>query len=235
MSIENIPVELRSQKLYDWLLQFISDRKKEKIEEKLHHRTRYLTAVLENVYDHQNSNAVIRSCEALGMQDIHIVNYQSTFKPAKSVNKGSYKWMTVHKYVELDNAHHLTSIQKLKEKGYLIVATLPGKESFTPQNVSIEKPVAVCFGQESAGITDRLLKLSDVQLSIPMYGFTESFNISVAAGIVFFELSKRLRASNLNWHLTEQEKEELRWQWLEKSLDAIPYLLNRYKQDCNIL
>ena len=82
LALNTIPVGLRSVRLYTWLLQFISDSKKEKIEEKLNYRTRYLTAVLENVFDHQNSNAVIRSCEALGMQDIHIVNYQSKFKPA---------------------------------------------------------------------------------------------------------------------------------------------------------
>lgn len=231
--IQSIPIELRSQHLYAWLLQFISNSKKEKIEEKLNNRTRYITAVLENVFDHQNSNAVIRSCEALGMQDIHIINYQSTFKPAKTVNKGSYKWMTVHKHVELDEAFQLSSIKLLKEKGYRIIATIPGKENYSPENLSIDKPLAVCFGQESSGITNRLLKLSDIQITIPMYGFTESFNISVAAGIVFYELSKRLRKSNINWHLTDSEKEELRWQWLENSLTEINYLLKRYKEDNN--
>jgi len=233
--IHNIPIELRSQQLYNWLLQFISNSKKEKIEEKLNNRTRYITAVLENVFDHQNSNAVIRSCEALGMQDIHIVNYQSTFKPAKSVNKGSYKWMTVNKYVELDEAYQLTSIKLLKEKGYRIIATVPGKENNTPENLSIDNPLAVCFGQESSGITPRLLKLSDIQLTVPMYGFTESFNISVAAGIVFYELNKRLRKSNINWHLTDPEKEELRWQWIENSLTGMNYLLRRYKEDNKVV
>lgn len=232
LALNTIPVGLRSVRLYTWLLQFISDSKKEKIEEKLNYRTRYLTAVLENVFDHQNSNAVIRSCEALGMQDIHIVNYQSTFKPAKSVNKGSYKWMTVHRHIELDEAHQLSSIKKLKEKGYAIVATVPGKEIVTPECLSLDKPLAICFGQESSGISQRLLKLSDMQLTIPMYGFTESFNISVAAGIVFYELNKRLRKSNINWHLTETEKEEVKWQWLEKSLTGVNYLLKRYKEDC---
>lgn len=231
MGAEIIPLSFRSEKLYNWLLQFISDSKKEKIEEKLSNRTRYITAVLENVFDHQNSNAVIRSCEALGIQDIHIINYQRTFKPAKTVNKGSYKWMTVHKHIELDEAHQHASIKLLKDKGYAIVATVLGKQNYTPENLRIDKPVAICFGQESSGITDRLLKLSDMQLTIPMYGFTESFNISVAAGIVFYELNNRLRRSNVNWHLTSAEKEELKWQWLEKSLTGTDYLLKRFKED----
>lgn len=226
-----IPVSLRSPILFEWLLQFVSDSKQLKIEEKLNYRTRYVTAVLENVFDHQNSNAVIRSCEALGIQDIHIVNYQSTFKPAKSVNKGSYKWMTVQRYVENDNSFQLSAVENLRKRGYSIIVTVPGGENFTPNSLEINKPMAVCFGQESSGISEKLLAMADAQLTIPMYGFTESFNISVAAGIIFYELMQRVRQGNINWQLSANEREELRWQWLEKSLTGVKYLISRYEQD----
>lgn len=226
-----IPLEKRTNKLYQWLLQFISDAKKEKFEEKLNYRTRYFTAVLENVIDHHNTNGVIRSCEALGMQDAYIISNMEGFKAAKSVNKGSHKWMNIHKYKQESTRNLQTCVSDLKEKGYSIIVTAPYKNDFTPETIDINKPLAICFGQESTGITQELMEQADGFLKIPMYGFTESFNISVAAGIVFYELNKRLRESKINWQLSEAEKNEIRWQWLEKCLDNQEYLLRRFKAD----
>jgi tRNA (guanosine-2'-O-)-methyltransferase len=112
----------------------------------------------------------------------------------------------------------------LKNKGYKIVATSPHKDNFTPETLPLDPKVALVFGTELAGLTDKAMELADASVRIPMCGFTESLNISVSAALLLFTLSERLRKSNVNWRLSEEEKIEIMLQWARsvvKKSDAI--------------
>jgi tRNA (guanosine-2'-O-)-methyltransferase len=125
---------------------------------------------------------------------------------------GSSKWLTLLKYnAETNNTQ--SCLSSLKKKGYRIVATSPHKDDFSPETLSLEQKTALVFGTELEGLTDHVLKMADAFVRIPMYGFTESLNISVSAALLLFTLSERLRKSAIDWHLSEDEKTDIMLQW----------------------
>ena len=113
--------------------------------------------------------------------------------------------------MELNNT--VSCLSSLKNKGYKIVATSPHKDDFTPESLPLDQKTALVFGTELEGLTDHVIKMADAFVRIPMYGFTESLNISVSAALLLFTLSERLRKSNIDWHLSEDEKTDIMLQW----------------------
>lgn len=226
----NVDFNAITPELVDYLKAFVSEERLERFEEVLNQRTRHMTVVLENISDDHNTNAVLRSCECFGVQDIHIIDNGSRFKPAKKVMRGSHKWITLHKYKdEPDNTR--LCINKLREKGYRIIATTPHTNDLPVAEVPVDQPFALFFGQEKEGISDILREEADGFTIIPMQGFTESFNLSVAAGIMLYDLTRRLRETDVDWHLTEAEKFELRKRWIIKSIYRPDLIIDRYKQE----
>jgi tRNA (guanosine-2'-O-)-methyltransferase len=220
-----------SPALLAYLQGFLLDERKERFEKVLEQRTRYITCVLENISDAHNTNAVMRSCECFGIQDIHIIENGSKFKPARKVLKGSHKWLSVYKYRE--EAHNsLTCINALKLRGYRIVATSPHEGNKSLHTLDLSTPVALVLGQENIGISDVVKEMADDFVIIPMQGFTESLNISVAAAILLQELAYRTRKDDqINWRLTDTEKDELRRIWTLKNLYRNELLIERFYQD----
>ena len=205
--------------------------RKERFERVLEQRTRYLTCVLENISDAHNANAVMRSCECFGIQDIHIIENGAKFKPARKVLKGSHKWLSIHKYRE--EAHNSRQCMRvLKEKGYRIVATTPHKANVSLHELPLDKPIALVLGQEHIGISDVIREEADDFVIIPMQGFTESLNISVAAAVLLQSLSHRIRNQiGLEWRLNEAEKDALRKTWTLKNLYRNELLIERFYED----
>lgn len=220
-----------SPALLAYLQGFLMEDRKERFEQVLAERTRYITCVLENIADAHNSNAVMRSCECFGIQDVHVIENGAKFKPARKVLKGSHKWLSIHKYRE--EAHNSARcIRALKEKGYRIVATSPHEGNKSVHTLDIQSPIALVLGQEHIGISEVVREMADEFVIIPMQGFTESLNISVAAAILLQALSHRVRSSALtDWRLTEAEKNELRKTWTLKNLYRNELLIERFFQD----
>ncbi len=194
------------------LSQYVTDHKKQFISKVLSERTRRITVVLEDVYQSQNLSAVMRTCECMGIQDVHVIEKTSGYGFNKKVLKGAHKWLTIKRHRSVDNPTR-ACITSLREKGYRILAVSPDPAGVPIEEVSLHEPVALVFGNELHGLSEDAMTMGDQQVTIPMYGFTESMNISVSAALCVFVLSGKLRNSGLPYGLTEPEQDELRLKW----------------------
>ena len=211
----------RDKAFLDFLYQFITDDRKERFEQVLQNRTRHLTVVLEDIFQPHNASAVLRSCDLTGVQDVHIIENNFMFDINPDVVMGSTKWLDIHRYNE-EEFNTPAVIEQLKSKGYQIVATCPHRDDYTPETLPLDRPVALFFGTEKTGLTDFVLDHADRYVRIPMVGFTESFNISVSAALLVYTLTRRLREqTDLDWHLSEEEKNEVRLEWSKRTLNRI--------------
>lgn len=214
----NKPVDVPDiQPLTDFLGQYITDNRKATIERVLDMRTRYMTLVLEDIFQSQNASAVVRTCECMGVQDLHIVESKSKYNVNKKVLMGSNKWMNLIRYKEKGKNNTAECYSTLKGEGYRVVATHPAA-GISIDELSIDSKVAVVMGNELKGISKFALDNADEVVRIPMYGFTESMNISVSAALCIRSLVTRIRNSGHAWNLSENEKAILRLDWYRKSL-----------------
>ncbi len=182
-------------------------------------RTQYITIVLENIYQPLNASAVLRSAECFGIQDVHVIENYNEFSPDREVAMGSSKWLNIKRYNEEKN-NTLQCIKELKKEGYRIVATTPHKNNCNLNDFQLTKgKTALLFGTELEGLTNVALKEADEFLKIPMYGFTKSFNLSVAAAICMQHLTHKLRQGNINWRLSELVKDQTLLNWLRYSIE----------------
>jgi len=205
--------------LIDHFLKCITDERKALFEELIQKRTTYLTVVLENIYQPLNASAVLRSCDCFGIQDVHVIENYNEFKPDREVAMGASNWLTVNRYDKNEN-NTLDCIQSLKNQGYRIVATSPHNSQTDLINFDLSKgKTALFFGTEVEGLSDVVLENADEHLHISMYGFTESFNLSVSAAICLYEMRMKMEKENIKWHMTEDEKNQVLLNWLRYSID----------------
>lgn len=209
------PTDIHS--LTEFLGQYITETRRATIEKVLDQRTKYMTLVLEDIYQSHNMSAVVRTCECMGIQDLHIVEGQSKFNTNKKVLMGSNKWMNLVRYKEKDRNNTAECFSKLKAEGYRIVATHPASGTSIDE-LAIDSKVAVVMGNELKGISKFAEDNADEVVRIPMFGFTESMNISVSAALCIRSLVTRIRNSEHDWHLSDIEKRDLRLEWYRKSL-----------------
>jgi tRNA (guanosine-2'-O-)-methyltransferase len=196
--------------------QFISEHKKGFMELVLGQRTKYLTLVLEDIYQSHNASAVIRTCECLGIQDIHIIESASTWSTNKQVLKGSHKWINMQRYRSKKSNNIEDCFKVLRAQGYKIVVTDPAPGGIPIEELTLETPVALVMGNELRGCSQFAIQNADERVRIPMAGFTESLNISVSAAICLNTILAKLRPSTYPWELSLQEKSMLRLQWYKK-------------------
>ena len=194
-------------------------------------RTRYITVLLEDIYQSQNASAVLRTCDCTGIQDVHIVEERNEYEINRDVALGADRWLSLNYYSEgEDNIY--SAIKTLKKEGYRIVATSPHKDGSTPENFDLQKGKAVLmFGTELNGLTNRALELADEYIQIPMAGFTESYNISVSAAITLYTLRKRLESSSLQWKMGDVEQSELLLNWLRTTIKMSDQIENKFIQN----
>ena len=213
--------------LTTYLEGFVTEKRKNTFKSILLNRTRHFTVVLEDIFQQHNSSAVIRSCDVFGIQDIHIIENKYHSKVSRHVAKGSQKWLNLNNYKE-DKNNTKDCLTRLKNEGYQIIATSPHNNTCTLHDLDISKKSAFIFGVEKSGVSEEVLINSDKILTIPMVGFTESLNISVAAAIILENLTNKLRNSNYPWRLSEKEQEILYANWLEKSINNVDEIKNRF-------
>ena len=205
------------QRLLAFYAEYLTDRRKARFEEVINYRTRYITVVLEDVFQSHNASAVLRSCDLTGIQDVHAIENRNEYDINTDIDMGSSKWLNLYRYNQ-QKYNTLDAFQKLRNEGYRIVATTPHKNDHTLDTLPIDGKFALVFGTELNGLTDVAIENADEFLRIPMYGFTESYNISVSAALSMFTLTERMRKSTINWHLTIEEKESILLEWSRRSV-----------------
>ncbi len=206
---------MHSQEQIQVLESFVTENKKQLIEEVLSRRTRFLTVVLEDIYKPHNASAVIRSCECLGIQDLHIIENVEEYHVNPYVVRGASQWLTLEHYKEEEN-NTTACLSTLKNKGYQIVATSVGNNSISLADFEVTCKSAFVFGNEHSGVSKEVLEQADVELKVPMYGFTESYNLSVSAAIILNQARHQIEKSLINWHLSELEKSKLKLAWYKE-------------------
>jgi len=211
----------------DHISQFLSDKRKDTFDKVLEQRTKHFTVILEDLYQKHNTSAIVRSCDIFGLQEVHIIENKYKSYMSNQVGKGSQKWLDFHRYRQ---KQHNTQdcIDAIKSQGYQLIATTPHNDSCLLQDFDITKKSAFVFGVEKAGVSDMMFEQADGFLKIPMVGFTESLNVSVAAAIVLQSVGTRLRDSDINWQLTEEEKFLKKVEWMEKTIKSIEKIKERY-------
>lgn len=219
---------MADQKLITYLEDFVTDRRKELFKEILENRTRHFTVAIEDIFQPHNSSAVVRSCDIFGIQDIHVVESKYQFYASNQVAKGAQKWIDFSLYTKQDRNNTLDCIADLKKEGYQIIATTPHNESCYLEDFDITQKSAFFFGVEKEGLSKHVMDNADGFLKIPMVGFTESLNISVAVAIILHNLTQRLRASDVPWQLKDNEKSAIYLNWLQKTIKSIKKIEAHY-------
>ncbi len=215
----------KNEWLFNTIAQGVSDERMARFTERLQDRTRHVAVVLENIYQPHNAAAVLRSCDAFGIQDVHIIENKNKFKPSAEVDMGASKWLNLIHYPtrEKNTERSLTAI---RDSGYSIVATSP-LATQTIEELKVDKPLAILFGTELTGLTDTALKMADQKIRIPMYGFSESLNISVSAAISLYALSQRIRVLDPSvWKLSPEHQQEILFQWIINSTETSEKMMN---------
>ena len=216
------------EKYIEYIEQFVTEKRRNLFLKVLNERTRHFTVAIEDIFQPHNASAVVRSCDIFGIQDIHVIENKYRFYASNRVAKGAQKWLDFSLYNQKNVNNTLTCIDSLRAKGYQIIATTPHDESCMLQDFDITQKSAFFFGVEKEGLSKHVMDNADGFLKIPMIGFTESLNISVAAAIILQNLNERLKKSAIHWQLTEEEKKEKYQEWLEKSIKSIQKIKEHY-------
>jgi len=211
-------------KLRDHLRSFLTDKRRELFEEVLSKRTRHFTVATEDVYQMHNTSAVMRTCDVFGIQDLNVVEENLGKRVDREIAMGAQKWVDFNRFNSVKSC-----ISDLKDKGYRIIATTPHKNATFLQDFDVTEKAAFFFGKETDGLSDYVLENANGFLKIPMYGFTESLNISVSAAIILQSAVTKLKDSEIDWKLSEEEKYEIEMNWLRKTIKAAPEIIERYR------
>ena len=218
----------RSKEWYDertaYMSQFLTEERVEVLRRTLSSRTRYMTILTENTFHPQNASALVRHCEAFGLQDLHTVETRCKFNPNVNIVRGTDKWVDITRHDSTEEA-----ISTLKSAGYRLVATTPHRESCTPETFDVAKgPFCLVFGTEHAGVSDEIIEAADEYLRIPMCGMVESLNVSASAAILIYMLSQRMRLTpSIDWALEEDDAREMLFRWVMSSVKDSERILER--------
>lgn len=207
----------------DHLAEFLTDERRRTLAAALAERTRYMTLLAENTFHPHNASALMRHCDAFGVQELHTVETLCKFSPNASIVRGTDKWVDVRRHASTGEA-----VAALKGAGYRIVATTPHREDATPETFDVGRgPFALVFGTEHAGISDEVIASADEFLRIPMCGMVESLNVSASAAILIYTLSERMRLTVGNWRMSDAEQAETLCRWMRRSVKDSEAILQR--------
>lgn len=209
----------KQQEILSYFQKFISDHKIQLFDQKTLDRTRHFTFVLEDLFHPHNASAILRTCDCMGIQDVHMIENNHQFVNEKDISLGSKKWLDVYQHNDFDTSSP-SCIDKLKEDGYKIAVLNPHQEDVLIQDYPIDNKTAFILGAEKSGLTEYSLKNADVHIKVPMYGFTESYNVSVTAALTMYDVIQRMRKSEMDWRLNEDDQWKLKMAWTIRSTRA---------------
>jgi len=220
------------EQLYEALTDFFSENKRQLLDQNIQNRTKHLTLVMEDIFQSQNASAVLRTADCFGIQDVHIIENQYEYTLNPDVAMGSSKWVNYYRYNKKDQNNTVLAYNDLRNKGYKIIATLPHENDVMLQDLDISQPIALVFGTEKTGLSETAIKNADGFVKIPMYGFTESFNISVSAALCSFYLTEKMRnTEGLNWHLSPEEQIEQKLYWASQIVREADKIMKKLAED----
>lgn len=218
------------EEIYKQLFEMLSDSKMHLVEKNAARRTRHITVAIENLYQSHNTSAVIRNCDCFGLQDVYVIA-KNKFKLNRDVAMGATKWISEHRFSQGESE---LCLNEIKSKGYKIVATSPLAET-SIFDLSVKEPICLLFGTEKYGLSEKAFEMADKTVNIPMYGFTESFNISVSVALCLQELRRKMESEVEHWQLSSEEQLDLKLDWCRKILkngDAVYEVVkNRVKHE----
>lgn len=213
-----------------YLKDFVVDDKNALFERLIQERTDYVTIVMEDLYQSHNQSAVMRSADCYGIQNVHLIENRNHYDSTSTVSQGAREWLTLHRHRELEDNTPAT-IAELKAAGYRIIATTPHTRDVLVDELDLERgKMAFFLGTELTGLSDTVLEQADEFVKVPMYGFTESLNVSVCGAIIMYSVMRRLRESGIDWHLTEKRKNEVLFQWYKNAIKASDEILERFNR-----
>ncbi|MEP5612067.1 MAG: RNA methyltransferase [Cyclobacteriaceae bacterium] len=195
------------------LEEFVSEHKKGLVDQVLKNRTRDITLVFEDIDKPHNISAVIRTAECLGVQDIHFIKNKNEYSVNPTITQGSSKWLTFHHY-DTESNNIDTCYATLRSNGYKVYATALHQEAVSIDELKVDQKIAIVFGTESDGISKEAGEKADGLVHIPMFGFTESFNLSVSAALCLNTIRGKLNGAFPG--ITSKEKIELRAEWYRR-------------------
>lgn len=218
----------KQQNIIDYLAGFINEERRERLQQVLGERTRHITVVLEDIYQPQNASAVMRTCECLGIQELHVIENRHEYRLNPAVVQGASKWIDLVKHNREDQDNSRACLKNLRQRGYRIIAMDPAPEGKTVEQLDIGGKLALCFGSEEPGLSATLRDQADETVRIPIHGFTRSYNLSVSAGIALHTLVTAMRNSAADWQLDEDDATDLYIRWLAQSTPSGQTLLEDY-------
>ncbi|WP_374450815.1 TrmH family RNA methyltransferase [Cloacibacterium normanense] len=213
----------RLQETFDYLKQFLTDERLSKIEHFSQESSDFVLPVMEDVYQFRNAAAIVRSVEACGFHHVVALEEENVFNPNLKVTKGAETWVKVEKM-----PNNLDSLKEIKNRGYKILAVSPENNATMLPDYEVNEPIALVFGTELEGVSDEILDFADETLAIPMFGFTKSFNVSVAAAICMYELKQKLMKSGIDYKLSDEKLLEMKIRWTVNSIRSGEELLERF-------
>ncbi len=210
-------------KLLEHLETYLTENRRKRFNDVLPQRTKHFTVATEDVYQLHNTSAVIRSCDVFGIQEVNIVEEQNTKRIDREIAMGAQKWVDLNRFHSVKDC-----ILDLKNKGYQIVATTPHSNDCELHDFDVSKKSCFFFGRETEGLSEEVLEAADCYLKIPMVGFTESLNISVSAAIILQHVTTKLRKTNIDWKLTNEEILEKKLDWISKTIKSYDDIVARF-------
>lgn len=215
----------------EYLRNFVLAEKNELFERLIRERTDYVTVVLEDLYQSHNQSAVMRSADCYGIQDVHLIENRNAYDPSSTVSQGAREWLSLHRHRELED-NTLVTLDELRKAGYRIIATTPHTQDVLVDELDLKKgKMAFFFGTELTGLSEQVIAQADEFVKVPMYGFTESLNVSVCAAILMYSVVQRLRQTEIDWHLSEERKYEVLFQWYRRTVKASEEILERFNRE----
>ena len=215
----------------EYLSEFVTDYKNDLFRRLIAERTSYVTMVLEDFYQQHNCSAVLRSCDCFGIQNVHIIENMNTFTDNSEISMGASDWLTIHRHRKREN-NTIETIDILKSQGYRIIATTPHEQDTFIDQIDLHKgKMAFCMGTALTGLSDDVLTRADEFVKVPMYGFTESYNVSVCAALLMYSVVQRLRQTEIDWHLSDEERDQVLFAWYKRSIKASAQILKRFNHN----
>ena len=207
----------------EYLSSFLLESRIDTLNRALDMRTEYLTVMTENMFHAQNASAIVRHCEAFGVQNIHTVEDLCPFLPTLNIALGTDKWIDVKRHATTTDA-----IKDLRKEGYRIIATTPHHKSCTPETFDVKKgKFVLVFGTEKTGVSEEIMAEADEFLQIPMCGMVDSLNVSASAAILIYMLSQRMRLECDDWHLSDEKRTRTLYDWYRYAVRDSEALLER--------
>lgn len=214
---------------FEYLKQFLTEERLAKIDHFSQESSDFVLPVMDDVYQFRNAAAIIRSVEACAFHKVIAMEEENVFNPNLTVTKGAETWVEVEKMPK-----NLDSLKNIKERGYKILAVSLEKNAVMLPDYQVTEPIALVFGTELEGVSKEVIDFADETLAIPMYGFTKSYNVSVAAGICMYELKQKLLRSDINYKLSEEKLLKMKIRWAVNSMRSGQQIFEKYLKDHNI-